>query len=62
MRPCQPRPFRSVTTIAGDLAATPDLVDRDFTATEPGNELVGDITCISTWEGWLCLATVLDCS
>ncbi len=23
--------------------------------------MVGDITCIPTWEGWLYLATVLDC-
>ncbi len=59
--PCQPRPFRPITTIAGDLAATPDLVDRDFTATEPASKLVGDITYIPTWEGWLYLATVLDC-
>ncbi len=40
---------------------TPDLVRRDFTATEPGAKLVGDITYIPTWEGWLYLATVLDC-
>jgi len=31
-----------------------------FTATAPGRELVGDITYIRTWEGWLYLATVLD--
>ncbi len=59
--PCQPRPFRPVTTIAGDVAATPDLVGRDFTAAAPGTKLVGDITYIPTWEGWLYLATVLDC-
>jgi transposase InsO family protein len=58
---CQPRPFRPVTTIAGDAAALPDLVRRDFTATAPGCKLVGDITYIPTWEGWLYLATVLDC-
>jgi len=58
---CQPRPFRPVTTIAGDIAGLPDLVDRDFTATAPGAKLVGDITYIRTWEGWLYLATVLDC-
>ena len=34
---------------------------RDFTATAPGPKLVGDITYIRTWEGWLYLATVLDC-
>lgn len=59
--PCQPRPFRPVTTIAGDAGQTPDLLERDFTATEPGIKLVGDITAIPTWEGWLYLAIVLDC-
>lgn len=58
---CQPRPFRPTTTIAGDAGRTPDLVRRDFTATEPGSKLVGDITYIATWAGWVYLATVLDC-
>ena len=34
---------------------------RDFTAAAPGQKMVGDITYISTWEGWLFLATVIDC-
>jgi putative transposase len=59
--PCQPRPWRPVTTIAGDAAGLPDLVRRDFTAEAPAAKLVGDITYIRTWEGWLYLATVLDC-
>lgn len=58
---CQPRPWRPVTTIAGDAAGLPDLVNRDFTAAAPGTKLVGDITYIPTWEGWLYLATVIDC-
>lgn len=58
---CQPRPFRPITTIAGDSEGLPDLLRRDFTATAPGCKLVGDITYIPTWEGWLYLATVLDC-
>ncbi len=40
---CQLRPFR-VTTIAGADGGTPDLLERDFTATAPGHKLVGDIT------------------
>lgn len=59
--PCQPRPWRPVTTIAGDVADLPDLLCRDFTADAPATKLVGDITYIRTWEGWLYLATVLDC-
>lgn len=58
--PCQPRPFRPTTTIAGEAASVPDLVGRDFTAEVPGTKLVGDITYIGTNEGWLYLATVLD--
>jgi transposase InsO family protein len=50
-----------VTTIAGDAATIPDLVRRDFSADAPGTKLVGDITYIRTWQGWLYLATVVDC-
>ena len=58
---CQPRPYRPVTTIGGHDLGLPDLVRRDFTASAPGCKLVGDITYIRSWEGWLYLATVLDC-
>src|SRR5689334_5898269 len=58
---CQPRPFRPATTVAGDAAPAPDLVGRDFSADAPGTKLVGDITYIPTWQGWLYLATVIDC-
>jgi len=57
---CQPRPFR-ITTLAGSDAGVPDLVNRDFTAAEPGTKLVGDITYIRTWAGFAYLATVIDC-
>ena len=54
------KPWR--TTIADPRARRPpDLVDRDFTAEAPGQKLVGDITYIPTWDGWLYLATVIDC-
>ncbi len=49
--PCQPRPWRPLTTIAGDSADLPDLVRRDFTAEMPAAKLVGDTTYIRTWEG-----------
>lgn len=60
--PCQPRPFR-VTTQADARAAAlmPDLVKRDFTADCPGVKFVGDITHIHTWQGFIYLATVIDC-
>lgn len=60
--PCQPKPWRPVTTVAGDASELPDLVRRDFTAAKPGTKLVADITYIRTWVGWLYLATVIDCA
>jgi transposase InsO family protein len=60
--PCQPRPWRvSLTEGDGQEHDIPDLVARDFTAAAPGEKMVGDITYIPTWEGWLYLATVIDC-
>jgi transposase InsO family protein len=44
----------------GPVAPVADLIRRDFTATTPGTRLVGDITCLPTFEGWLYLATVID--
>jgi transposase InsO family protein len=59
---CQPRPFRITTEADAEAAATmPDLVKRDFTATRPGVKFVGDITYIHTWQGFIYLATVIDC-
>ncbi len=59
---CQPRPWRPSTTQQGAAGPIPDLVQRDFTAEEPGQKMVGDITYIATWEGWEYLATVIDCA
>ena len=59
---CQPRPWRPVTTPPGAAGPIPDLVDRDVSATVPVETMVGDLTDIPTWEGWLYLATVLDCA
>src|SRR6202046_3335832 len=60
--PCQPRPWRPATTRQGAAGPIPDLVARDFSANIPGAKMVGDITYIPTWEGWLYLATVIDCA
>ncbi len=63
LEPCQPKPWRrSLTEQDGDAGPIPDLVNRDFTADKPGEKMVGDITYIDTWEGWLYLATVIDCA
>ena len=57
--PCQPRPWR-VRTQQDSSPPPADLLQRDFTAAAPGDPLVGDITYIRTWVGWLYLATVID--
>jgi transposase InsO family protein len=59
---CQPRPWRPSTTVQGQAGPIPDLVNRDFGAEVPGAKMVGDITYIPTWEGWLYLATAIDCA
>ena len=58
---CQPRPWRHSLTEGGPSGPIPDLVRRDFSAEAPGTKMVGDVTYIPTWEGWLYLATVIDC-
>jgi transposase InsO family protein len=63
LEPCQPKPWRhSLTEQDGQAGPIPDLVRRDFTAEKPGQKMVGDITYTWTWEGWLYLATVIDCA
>ncbi len=59
---CQPKPFRVTTTSDTEAVTdTPDLLERDFTATRPGVKFVGDITYIHTWTGFVYLATIIDC-
>ena len=63
LRACQPRAYRVTTVPADDpVQDVPDLLERDFAADRPGTKLVGDITYIRTWQGWVYLATVIDCA
>lgn len=39
---------------------SPNLLDRDFCASEPNQKWAGDISYIWTREGWLYLAVILD--
>jgi transposase InsO family protein len=50
---CQSAPWRPRTTRHDAAGPIPDLVNRDFSAATPGEKMVGDITYIDTWEGWL---------
>ncbi len=49
------------TTITDDAAARPlDLVDRDFTASQPNQLWVADVTYVATWRGFGYVALVID--
>jgi transposase InsO family protein len=49
-----------VTTRADDTAVVPDLVDREFTATRPNELWVSDFTYVSTADGFVYTAFVID--
>jgi transposase InsO family protein len=57
-----PRRWKKTTIPDPAAAARADAIRRDFTAdaTRINTRWCGDITYIATWEGWLCLATVID--
>ena len=55
-----PRKWTCTTLRARGVRAAPDLVDRDFTASDPNQLWVADITYVRTWAGFLYLAIVLD--
>ena len=49
------------TTRPDDQAArSPDLVDRDFTATEPNHLWVTDLTFVPTWQGVAYVCFIVD--
>jgi transposase InsO family protein len=49
------------TTVSGPEASRPlDLVKRDFTATQPNQLWVADITYVATWKGFVYVAFVID--
>ena len=43
-----------------NLPVAPNLLQQDFTAAEPNQKYVGDITYLWTKEGWLYLAVVIN--
>jgi putative transposase len=56
----QTRRYRTVTKRNRTHPVAPNLLQRDFVAQQPDQKWLADITYISTWEGWLYLATILD--
>jgi len=56
---CRGQPWR--TTIPDpDALRRSDLVQRDFTASEPDRLRVGDLSYLRCWEGVVCFAFVID--
>ena len=51
---------RTTISVPG-VRTAPDLVERDFNPTAVNRLWCADITYIRTWEGWLYLASVMDC-
>jgi putative transposase len=55
------RKFKVCTTYsAHPYIPSRNLLDRDFTATRPGEKWVSDITYVKTQQGWLYLTVVMD--
>jgi transposase InsO family protein len=55
-----PRRFRKTTDSRHTKRIAPNLLERDFHAPSPNQVLAGDITYITTTDGWLYLAVLLD--
>jgi putative transposase len=55
-----PRKFRVTTDSDHDHSVAENLIGRDFTASQPNEKWVTDITYIWTAEGWLYLVAVMD--
>ena len=54
------RRFKATTKRNKAHPVAPNLLERDFTAEQPDQKWLADITYIPTLEGWLYLAAVLD--
>ncbi len=54
------RRYKNTTDSNHNLPIAPNILDRDFYASNKDEKYVGDITYISTGEGLLYLATVID--
>ena len=60
IRAKQKKKFKATTDSKHSHPVAPNLLERDFAADMPDRKWLADITYISTREGWLYLAAVLD--
>jgi transposase InsO family protein len=56
----QKKKFKATTDSKHNLPAAPNLLERNFEASEPDRVYCSDITYIWTAEGWLYLSVILD--
>lgn len=54
------RKFKATTDSKHNLPIAKNILDRNFTTTEPDRSWVADITYIWTAQGWLYLAVIID--
>jgi len=54
------RSYKVTTQSNHNLPVAPNLLNQQFTATQPNQIWLADITYVATAEGWLYLAAVLD--
>ena len=52
--------FKVTTDSSHNYPVSPNLLNRDFSATEPEKVWVSDLTYIYTQEGWLFLTVIID--
>jgi len=54
------RKFKATTNAHHRLPVAENLLQQDFSASQPNQKWVGDITYLPTQEGWLYLAVIID--
>ena len=52
--------FKATTNSRHSLPVADNILNREFSASEPGEKMVSDITYIWTSEGWLYVAGIMD--
>jgi putative transposase len=60
VRAIVPRKYKATTDSKHNLPVAPNLLKQDFDIKEPNKVWLADITYISTIEGWLYLAAIMD--
>lgn len=60
IRAIVPRKYKATTDLKHSLPVAPNLLEQDFDIKEPNKVWLADITYISTVEGWLYLAAIMD--